>query len=74
MLASCILTWCFFRKQSLRTTGGFAYLERKTDGPANIRIRRKARSLRMQYFRHFIYVNLGILVALYKNVLFECTV
>ena len=25
----------------------------------------------MQYFRHFIYVNLGILVALYKNVLFE---
>ena len=31
-----------------------------------------ARSLKIRYFRHFIYVNLGILVELYKNRPFTC--
>ena len=42
----------------------------KTDGPVNIRTCRKERRIKSLLFRHFIYVNLGILVEPYKNLLF----
>ena len=58
------------QEQRLRTAGGVCYVERKPTVRYHSEFVGNARSLKIRYFRQFIYVNLGIAVEVCKNLPF----